>query len=620
MLQRLARFIDRSLPEDRFPDAEERRRGRVLISGSMVLSFVSLLVFVNTLLVPTSQLINDVGVGGLTLLFAAVPLVIRATSRVRLAGAWAVGWATLLLSALVASGGMRAPALNWIVLMPLLAHFFVGRAFALVILLASVVVVSVTYGLTLSGHEFSISYRGDQLTHLRWLSGIVFAITCTAVAALYDNARQRGLQLQQDINERLQEANDNLARARDEAEAANRAKSTFLATVSHELRTPLHGILAMSGALQAQPLTEVGLEQVRIVDRAAQSLNELIEDLLHLSNIEAGGVRLERRPWRIREGIADLTRVFGKQATTKQLDLVVDVAPDVPEAVQTDPLRVQQIIGNLVGNAVKFTEKGTVRLTLTWRPETSDPAATSTAASELVMTVSDTGPGIAPEVQQAIFDPFMRVDSSPTRRYGGTGLGLAISQKLADRMGGLITLESERGVGSTFTVRLPVKAVAPPEATVDHADAQPAISARKRILVADDSEICQLVLCQLLTPLGYDVVVVSDGQAALDALAASSFDIVLMDCEMPRMDGISAVRQLRATATTGPRVTVIAVTAHGLAEHREVCLEAGMDDLLGKPFRLAELQRMLDKWLEPNGLVAQNPPSVGGAEEPLQQG
>ena len=601
MRKRVTRFVDRSLPEVRFPDPEDRRRGRVLLTGSMLLTALALLIFINTLLSPSSQLINYIGVGGLMLAFGLVPAIIRLTGNLRKAGMWAVGWAFLLFSALLASGGMRAPALSWLVFMPLVAHFFVGGGFALVVLLGAVATVSLTYGLALSGHDFPISYRGDQLTHLRWLSSIIFAVTCTAIASLYNDARRRALRLQEENNERLQETNRQLALARDQAEAASRTKSSFLATVSHELRTPLHGVLAMTGALQQQELSEMSAEQVGIADRAAQMLNELIEDLLRLSEIEAGALQLQTRPWRLRQAMTDLVKLYQLQAKEKGLFFRVTIDEALPAGVLADPLRVQQVITNLLCNAFKFTQRGGVTLDLTWHPRADADALASEPnqqPTQLIINISDTGPGIPEEHWETVFDPFTRVDNSPTRRQGGTGLGLAISRRLVKHMGGSLTLHSELGAGSQFVVTLPCAAAKPPALSIPATPLPPSLTVQKRVLVADDSVICQQVLNQLLTPIGFEVSMVSDGQAALDRLAESTYDIVLMDCEMPHLDGISAVRLLREREGGEARVPVIAVTAHGLAEHREICAEAGMDDLLSKPFRLAELEAVIGRWLD----------------------
>ncbi|MCO4761208.1 MAG: response regulator [Myxococcales bacterium] len=595
MLQGVMNFIDRSVPVDRIAEPDDRRRGRVLVAGSVVLTALGIVFFLNTLRLPSSKPINFIGVGGITLVFAAVPFVLRASGNVRNAGMWAVGWATLLLAGLVSSGGLRAPALGWLVFLPLLAHFFVSRAFAIGVLVFSIGVTSVAYWLTQRGHQFPMAYDGDQLAQLRWLSASLIGVFAMAVAVVYDDARQRALILQQEINERLRETNVHLAHARDEAEATNRAKSTFLATVSHELRTPLHGILAMTGTLADQPLSDDAHEQVAIADRSARSLNALIGDLLRLSEIEAGALKLEPAPWRIRESVADLKQIFLPQAESKKLTLSFSVADDVPSAVMLDSLRVQQVWGNLLANAVKFTDEGGVQFDIQWADERK---SADNSGSNLVISVTDSGPGVAAEHQEQIFTPFMRADSSATRKYGGTGLGLAISRRLMDHMNGTVKITSELGKGSVFRVEIPTHAVAPVDIVRSELTESSPTPQQSRVLVADDSPICQEVLSQLLPALGYEATMVSDGQAALDALQHQEFQAVLMDCEMPVLDGMSAVRELRVREGSGARVPVIAVTAHSLSDQRDACLDAGMDDMLEKPFRLDALQEMLSRWVD----------------------
>lgn len=611
----VTKLIESCLSPDRIPDREDRRRGWVLISGSLLLSALGVVLFVNTLRSPTSRLVNYVGVGGIALVFALVPVVVRYTGRIQMAGGWAVGWAAVLLAALAWTGGLGAPALPWILLLPLLAHFFVGRTFAFAVLFASLAFLSAMYAATLAGYDFQSSYQADQLARLRWLSGAAFAVTATATAALYDDARRRALRLQEQINAQLRETNERLAQARDMAEATTRAKTTFLATVSHELRTPLHGVLAMTDALRSQPLGDGAREQVAIAERSAQTLKALIEDLLHLSEIEAGEVRITPAPWPVRRGIADLVQIFQPEAEAKGLALRAEISPDVPAEVKLDPLRVQQVVANLLGNAVKFTETGEVVLRCRWRPQEAGAQAEAPQASpgregvmgDVILSVSDTGPGVPPAEQEKIFAPFVRGDDTATRRHGGTGLGLAISRELTERMGGALTLSSDAGAGSVFTVELPCEALTAAPVEEAGAGADPGEAGGEQgqetpdhvpqILVADDSIICQQVLLQLLKPSGYGVKLVSNGQEALDALAEQPFDVVLMDCEMPQLDGISAVRQLREREAGDTHTVVVAVTAHGLDEHRAICLEAGMDDVMAKPFRLADLEVILQRWL-----------------------
>ncbi len=388
---------------------------------------------------------------------------------------------------------------------------------------------------------------------------------------------------------RLREMNLSLRKARDDANAASLAKSAFLATMSHEIRTPLNGVLGMAQAMARDELPYKQRERLSVIRQAGETLLVLLNDLLDLSRIEAGRLELE-------DGLVDIGQIArGAHATFTTLasekDLTFDL--DVDEAAmgtwRGDPTRVRQILYNLVSNAVKFTARGDVSVEVTRND------------GDLVLKVSDTGPGIAADRLPVLFDKFVQEDASTTRRYGGSGLGLAICRELASLMGGAIAVESEVGVGSTFTVRLPL---APAEGVVAEELISPVevteASREARILAAEDNPMNQLVLRTLLAQMGIEVVCVSDGAQAVAAYADQEWDAILMDVQMPIMDGPTATRLIREQerAQGRRRIPIIALTANAMAHHEAEYLAAGMDDLVPKPLELERLLSAIQGALE----------------------
>ncbi len=383
---------------------------------------------------------------------------------------------------------------------------------------------------------------------------------------------------------RLRNLNTNLKRARDQADAANTAKSAFLATMSHEIRTPLNGVLGMAQAMAREDLPQSQKERLAVIRQAGETLLVLLNDLLDLSRIEAGRLELE-------DGVLDIARIargaqgaFTTLAAEKDLSFGLIIDPEAPAFWRGDPTRVRQILYNLVSNAVKFTARGSVEVSVGARD------------GHLVMTVSDTGPGIAPERLGALFEKFVQADTSTTRKFGGSGLGLAICRELCTLMGGAISVQSVLGRGSTFTVSLPLSAAQPPVPESLPSPAPNLKGTKLRILAAEDNPMNQLVLKTLLEPLDIDLHLVDDGEAAVAAWADTHWDVVLMDVQMPRMDGPTATRLIRTReeAEGRPRTPIIALTANAMSHHEQEYLSAGMDALTPKPIELERLLSALD--------------------------
>ena len=407
-----------------------------------------------------------------------------------------------------------------------------------------------------------------------------------------------------DITERIRIEQDLIA-ARERAESANQAKAAFLAMMSHEIRTPMNGVMGMTAMMADTPLNNEQKRYLGIIRSSSDALLSIINDILDFSKIEAHKLSLEIIDFDLRNQLEEFSELNTFRAAEKQLEYKWQLAPDVPRRLRGDPGRIRQVLTNLVGNAFKFTQSGSVALRVTRLADRGERVV-------LHIEVQDTGIGIAAENLAKVFAPFEQADTSTTRKYGGTGLGLAISRQLVEMMDGDISVSSEEHRGTTFSLNIVLdkaaesKAIESSSASANRGDtsraaapvAEAELAERKKmvsLLVVEDNAVNMMVMKGVLAKLGYqNIDKAQDGLEAIDKAMQGSYDLILMDCQMPKLDGYAATRRLR---DQGLKMPIIAMTAHAMSGDREKCLEAGMDDYLTKPIAIDKLGAMLDQWL-----------------------
>ena len=600
----LTRFADLFIREDQRADPDSHRRARTVVGACVIVVPFSILFGLShraRLPPEIAGIVSGFVLGCAPASLLTLPL-IRFSRRPEFASSLVLGYCFIALCVLsFFLGGPQSAQLYWLVCIPVPAMLMAGPRAGAFWLAMCLLVMGVFYGAQLHGFEFPSSLPAEQLQG-KWLNTIC-AVTLSLFGQLWIYASN-----QQAAFKTLSKANLDLAAARDAADAANRSKSEFLGNVSHEIRTPMTAVLGFASLLLGRsgtvPAIRRQVSALQTIRRNGQHLLEIINDILDLSKLEAGKFEVTAARFSLVELMADVLSLMSARAKARGLELRVEYDGQIPASIETDPKRLKQVLINLVGNATKFTADGSIVVRMSVLP--------GEGRRMLRFEVIDTGIGLTPEQASRLFQPFSQADSSTTRRYGGTGLGLSISRRLCELMGGTIGVEAELGVGSCFTVELPIGELAgvpmlddPLRATLVAPDMPASETAPERleyrILLADDRDDNRQLISQLLCGAGAEVSLAEDGEIALDRVIAAEdagrpYDVILMDIQMPRMDGISATRAIR---DRGCQTPVIAVTAHAMRDERENCLAAGFDDYVSKPIDIPELFRAVAHHADP---------------------
>ena len=571
-------------------DPYSLRRRRSLAGAVMTLAPIGfVMIFLNYLYEANHD--NPMIALGMGMLFVSV-YVQAYFNKEGLAAHFCIGAMWTMLTFLIWDRGLVSTPILWFLPLPALAVLLHTRKAGVIWCVVGTATLAAmatleNFGVITSDRIYSDianQHMVARASEIFALEGSIIMIILTGAALWF---RTMNLSAENKLSETVHSLRNEVhtrALAEEEARHSEQTKSAFFAAMGHELRTPLNGVIGATRLLrntQSEPERD---ELTDVIMQSGETLLELINNVMDLSSLESGKLELERLPINIEELVNQTLAPLAFQAQSRGLSLDSAVSPELPEKVYGDPTRLRQILINLVGNAIKFTEQGAVTV------------AVDECCGSLRITVKDTGIGIAPEAQAKLFEPYVQADVDTTRKYGGSGLGLSIVKRLVSAMGGQIKLESEPGVGSTFKLYLPLEGAGQEVSAASERNSE---LPRLKALVVDDNAVNRMVLSRLLERDQHEVVEVANGREAIDYIGANTLDVVLMDIQMPEMDGFTAARKIRKLKGEKSKLPIIAITANTSKEEQEKALNSGMNGFVGKPFRYDELLHELQVTLHP---------------------
>jgi len=590
--------IDGLIPEEVRENRERSRQFRLIMFSVLILVPIGLLFTVQRLFIARRISPTVLSLFTITMITASLPFLARWMRSSFYPGViFSLNLIGFIAFTAFYNGGIQAPALIWSPTVPLLAVLLVGPRTGMITAGLLVGLLWFYRHLAQIGYALPQTISQEKIEWIRFATSNSLIVFIALLAWYYETSRRKALALAQARLKETERLNQELRAANQKAEEASHAKSKFLAHINHELRTPLNGVIGVTSSLRQNSLTPSQEEQVETIHLCGENLLMLINGLLDLSKMEAGKFILEESVIELQQVIRDVTLLFKHPAEQKGLHFHSQVWQEEPIWIIGDPTRLRQVLINLLGNAVKFTEQGEVALRVRLLKEDIE-------SYQLEMEISDTGIGIAPKVLKELFKPFVQADHSITREYGGSGLGLSICQELVGMMNGKIQVKSEMGKGSQFQLLFRFLKTDPP----DFDDQEP--SFRKKverpkddgrepasILVVEDNLVNQKVASLHLKTMGYQVYFAHNGREAVELCKTKRFDVILMDCEMPEMDGYTATQEIRSMEGNQQHTPIIALSAHTLESEVNRAYAAGMDAHLSKPFRAKELQAVLIDFL-----------------------